>query len=92
MLNLTLISRFQLIEHEEYQSYDKATSATTTYIKGRGILKKETKSDPKLDNFHIFETSEYVIPPNENEAVFIMTSFIKTFQKMNTCDEVILRF
>ncbi len=79
-----------MIEHEEYQSYDKATSATTMYIRGRGIIKNQTDADsnPKLDAFHIFDTSEYVIPPNENEAVFIMTNFIKTFQKMNTCDEV----
>lgn len=75
--------RFQLIEHEEYQSYDKASSSTTTYIRGRGYLKNESNF-----GFHIFDTSEYVVPPSENEAVFIMTNFVKTYQELGQCDEV----
>ena len=45
--------------------------------------------DPDLESdiVQIFDTPEYVIPPNENEGVFIMTNFIKTSQTISNCDE-----
>ena len=34
---------------------------------------------------------EYIIPANENQALFLMTNFIKTHQTKGFCDEVSAR-
>lgn len=43
--------------------------------------------DPKT---RIYDTVEYVIPPNEPECIFVMTNFIRTTQNVGTCAEVCL--
>ena len=37
--------------------------------------------------YRILDTTDYVIPPNEYNSVFIMTNFIKTDQTQGECDE-----
>lgn len=43
--------------------------------------------DPNV-SYHMLDTADYVIPPNEYNSVFIMTNFIKTEQKQDVCEEV----
>jgi hypothetical protein len=43
-------------------------------------------------SYHMMDTADYVIPPNEYNSVFIMTNFIKTDQIRDSCDEVFWPF
>ena len=92
-----LFYRFVLIEHEAYQSFEKAISTTTTFIRGRGFIKNFQNDSLNFDsefdfkNLQIFDTAEYIIPANENQALFLMTNFIKTHQTKGFCDEVSAR-
>jgi hypothetical protein len=89
--------RYVIFYNKAYLTFDKITSTATTYIKGRGFIKNNpfkssntgiyVDSQLESDIFQIFDTPEYVIPPNENEGVFIMTNFIKTSQTISNCDE-----
>lgn len=38
--------------------------------------------------YKIFDTADYIIPPNEYNSIFIMTNFIETQQSQGFCDEV----
>ncbi len=44
--------------------------------------------DAAYNNERIFDTTEYVIPPNEYNSIFVMTNFIETEQIPGTCEEV----
>ena len=47
-------------------------------------------SESMSKKFRIFDTADYIIPPNEYNAIFIMTNFIETIQTMGNCDAVCL--
>ena len=38
--------------------------------------------------YRIFDTSDYIIPPNEFNSIFVMTNFIQTVQTLGVCEEV----
>lgn len=38
--------------------------------------------------FKVFDTSDYIVPPNEFNSLFIMTNFVETKQSIGTCEEV----
>ena len=48
------------------------------------ILNKITIFDLSIDSF----VSDYIIPPNEYNSIFIMTNYIETIQTQGDCDEV----
>lgn len=39
-------------------------------------------------SYHMLDTADYVIPPNEYNSVFIMSNFLKTDQIRGSCEEV----
>ncbi len=42
-----------------------------------------------FDNkYKVFDTADYIVPPNEYNSIFIMTNFIETFQNKGLCPEV----
>lgn len=62
-------------------------------MKGLGYIdfRKGGQSCDQLRNskgYRIFDTPDYVIPPNEYNSVFIMTNYIDTIQKQGFCDAV----
>jgi hypothetical protein len=72
----------------------------TTKVKGLGYYSLNTNSqmvqlnstlEPMSKKFRIFDTADYVIPPNEYNAIFIMTNFIETIQTIGNCDAVCFR-
>lgn len=38
--------------------------------------------------YRVFDTSDYIIPANEYNSIFIMTNFIETIQSPGLCHEV----
>jgi cation transporter protein len=63
-----------------YQDRDPSlTSSVTLKVKGIGSY----GTDPGI----ILDNADYVVPPQENNALFIMTNFISTDQKRTFCLE-----
>jgi hypothetical protein len=62
------------ITHEEYDVFD---------VINERLPVNSSKS------FRIFDTSDYIIPPNEYNSIFIMTNFIETHQTAGICEEVV---
>jgi len=63
-----------------YQDRDSSlTSSVTLQVRGIGVHGNE--SQVTLDN------ADYIVPPQENDALFIMTNLISTDQKRTFCGE-----
>ena len=71
-----------------YQQFDSVASTVSTKVKGLGYLNESGQSNSTIDNLLIFDTADFVIPPNENSAIFIMTNFIETIQTRGVCEAV----
>ncbi len=72
-----------------YQTTDTATSTVTTKVKGLGYIQYgNTRESFPLKQARVFDTSDYIVPPNEYNSVFIMSNFIETIQTQGHCDEV----
>ncbi|CAF0823401.1 unnamed protein product [Rotaria sp. Silwood1] len=73
---------YLLIYEKGYQKEDTAViSSVTLKVKGIGYV-----NAPKNKTL-IIDGADYIIPPSENNAIFIMTSFIQTDQTRSTCAE-----
>ncbi len=74
------------------------SSTVTTKVKGFGYIQN---IDPKfqhldysktdLSYFRIFDTADYIIPPNEYNSFFVLSNFVQTDQSPGVCDEVCKR-
>ncbi|CAF0999202.1 unnamed protein product [Didymodactylos carnosus] len=65
-----------------YQQIDTAMiSSVTLKVKGIGISYNKQNEIITIDN------ADYIIPPQENNALFIMTNYIKTDQQRTKCSE-----
>ena len=69
------------------------TSTVSTKVKGLGYVdlnnrKSNSNQFRSKNNFQVFDTPDYVIPPNEYNAIFIMTNYIETVQSQGYCDAV----
>jgi hypothetical protein len=60
-----------------------------------GFLKNPNKPsslsahlEEQIPKFRIFDTPDYIIPPNEFNSIFLMTKFIETIQTQSLCGEV----
>ncbi|CAF1367905.1 unnamed protein product, partial [Didymodactylos carnosus] len=66
-----------------YQKHDSTViSAVTLKLKGMGYVNRLNRNEPV-----VIDGTDYTIPPVENAAVFIMTSFIQTHQVRTRCEE-----
>ncbi len=54
---------------------------SSRYFKSLTSLRNDTK-------YKILDSTDYSIPSNEHNTIFIMTNFIRTEQTRGTCDEV----
>ncbi|CAF1268162.1 unnamed protein product [Rotaria magnacalcarata] len=80
---LLLYSIFYLFLNEKgYQKQDSSIISSVT-LKVKGIGYSYT---PKNESF-AFDGSDYIVPPSENNAIFIMTNFIQTDQVRSKCGE-----
>jgi P2X purinoceptor 4 len=88
LLVLLFLIRYDIILNKGYQQFDSVASTVSTKVKGLGYLNESGQSNSTIDNLLIFDTADYVIPPNENSAIFIMTNFIETIQTRGVCEAV----
>ncbi|BFZ05471.1 hypothetical protein BsWGS_08509 [Bradybaena similaris] len=73
---------YAIVYKKGYQDVDNVKSAVTTKVKGI-----EYFSDSRYGNGTL-DVADYVIPPQETDAFFVMTGFIKTaLQNQSTCPE-----
>jgi hypothetical protein len=74
-----------------YQEVDYAISATTTKLKGVSVINYSRLNITIPGGFHgsrVWDTADYVIPPQENDALFLMTNVIVTpGQRQGQCPE-----
>ncbi len=95
-----IFQRYDMIYNKGYQVKDVGSSSITTKVKGLGYINYPNNSMKNLTGFnnayivndqmpiHVFDTPDYVVPPNEYNSIFIMTNFIKTIQSQGLCQEV----
>lgn len=63
------------------QTHDRASNRSNPdYYPDLFALKPEVQ-------YKIYDTADYIIPPNEYNSIFIMTNFIETQQSQGFCDE-----
>ncbi|CAF4368674.1 unnamed protein product, partial [Rotaria sp. Silwood2] len=73
---------YLLIYEKGYQKQETAAiSSVTLKVKGIGYVHAPENQTMTIDG------ADYIIPPSENNAIFIMTNFIQTDQKRSTCAE-----
>ncbi|CAF1268743.1 unnamed protein product [Adineta ricciae] len=73
---------YLLIYKKGYQYQDTSIiSSVTLKVKGIGYVNKGPNDS------YVFDGTDYIIPPSENNAIFIMTNFIETEQSRSTCVE-----
>ncbi|CAG5126493.1 unnamed protein product, partial [Candidula unifasciata] len=73
---------YAIVYKKGYQDVDSVKSAVTTKVKGIEFYNDSRYGVGTLD------VADYVIPPQETDAFFVMTGFIKTaLQAQRTCPE-----
>ncbi|CAF0789924.1 unnamed protein product [Rotaria sordida] len=73
---------YLLIYEKGYQKLSTTVASSVT-LKVKGIGYAYTSENKMI----IIDGADYIIPPSENNAIFIMTNFIQTDQIRSTCVE-----
>ncbi|CAF1033081.1 unnamed protein product [Rotaria sordida] len=68
--------------YPSYQKHDTTVVSSTT-LKVKGIGQVEMPQNKTV----IMDVADYVIPPSENNGMFVMTNFVRTNQRQSTCAE-----
>jgi len=88
------LKSWELYLNKGYQSFENISSVVTTKLKGYeylddGIILDEN-NQLMFRKARIIDTTEIVIPSLSYNNIFIMTNYIKTEQKRDICDEVLV--
>lgn len=81
---------YVIVFQKGYQEFDAVVSGTTTKVKGIGSTNYTALNitGPGGLDFRIWDVADYVIPPQENDAFFVMTNVIVTpNQSQYACPE-----
>ncbi|CAF1155827.1 unnamed protein product [Adineta steineri] len=71
-----------VIYKKGYQAIDTSIiSSVTSRVKGLGSIQTDDNHTLVIDG------ADYIAPPQENNALFLMTNFIRTDQKYTRCEE-----
>ncbi|KAK7088034.1 P2X purinoceptor 4-like isoform X1 [Littorina saxatilis] len=82
---LAYLIGYVIVWRKGYQQFDNVQSAVTTKVKG--VVFTNFTGIPGLDG-RVWDVSDYVVPPQENGAFFVMTNVLVTpTQTQGTCDE-----
>uniref|UniRef100_A0A5K4F3P5 ATP receptor n=1 Tax=Schistosoma mansoni TaxID=6183 RepID=A0A5K4F3P5_SCHMA len=74
-----------MIYEKGYQSFDQAVSGVTAKLKG--VAFANVTNNPSL-GATVWDAADYVIPPQQNSAFFVMTNLIYTpGQTLGNCEE-----
>uniref|UniRef100_A0A8C6EJI6 ATP receptor n=1 Tax=Microcebus murinus TaxID=30608 RepID=A0A8C6EJI6_MICMU len=83
LLILAYVIGWVFVWEKGYQEMDSVVSSVTTKVKGVAMT-----NTSKL-GFRIWDVADYVIPPQEENSLFIMTNMILTMnQTQGTCPEI----
>lgn len=75
---------YAIIYKKGYQDFDNVQSVVTTKVKG--IVMVNTTAHPDIQP--IWDVADYIVPPQENNAFFVITNLIVTpNQSIGTCPE-----
>ncbi|CAF0846408.1 unnamed protein product [Adineta ricciae] len=75
---------YLLLYEKGYQKQDTSiVSSFTLKVKGVGFVQTVTNETIIID------VADYIIPPSENDAIFIMSNFIQTSQTRSQCAEAV---
>ncbi|CAF0858245.1 unnamed protein product [Adineta ricciae] len=75
---------YLMIHKKGYQETDTSIISSIT-LKVKGIGYNQTSDNHTL----VIDGADYIVPPQENNALFLMTNFIRTDQEHKTCSESI---
>ncbi|KAK3710786.1 hypothetical protein QZH41_014009, partial [Actinostola sp. cb2023] len=83
--------RYVIIYKKGYQEKQKPYSSVTTKLKGvsfTNLTLKKHGSFPFYSGPHVWDEADYVVPPEESNAFFVITNLIITpDQKQDVCPE-----
>ncbi|XP_074635329.1 P2X purinoceptor 4-like [Acropora palmata] len=82
---------YVIIIKKGYQDTEKPYSSVTTKVKGTALTNLTSTSGqsfPLYGGVHLWDSPDYIVPPEENGAFFVMTNMIITpNQTQGTCPE-----
>ncbi|VDP99268.1 unnamed protein product [Trichobilharzia regenti] len=74
-----------MLYEKGYQSFDQAVSGVTAKLKG--VAFANVTSNPEI-GARVWDAGDYVIPPQQNSAFFVMTNVVYTTgQTLGICEE-----
>ncbi|CAH8838279.1 unnamed protein product [Trichobilharzia szidati] len=74
-----------MLYEKGYQSFDQAVSGVTAKLKG--VAFANVTSNPEI-GARVWDAGDYVIPPQQNSAFFVMTNVVYTTgQMLGICEE-----
>ncbi|XP_041348951.1 P2X purinoceptor 4-like isoform X2 [Gigantopelta aegis] len=76
---------YAIVWQKGYQSFEDVQSAIT--VKVKGVAFTNLTGVPPEGGPRIWDVADYVVPPQENNAFFVMTNMIITPQTQDICDE-----
>lgn len=79
-----------MVYKKGYQEFGPVESAVVTKVKGVTLTELNLPGQKAPDLYHrIWDTSDLIVPPSENDAFFITTNVVITpNQTRGTCSEV----
>ncbi|XP_078361024.1 P2X purinoceptor 4-like isoform X1 [Oculina patagonica] len=87
---IVYIIGYVIVYKKGYQEFQKPYSSVTTKVKGLSLTNLTNSSNelPLYGGVHVWDSSDFVVPPEEDNAVFIMTNMIiSPNQTQSTCPE-----
>ncbi|CAF2712811.1 unnamed protein product [Rotaria sp. Silwood2] len=79
---ITYSTLYLLVYQKGYQKHVTTVISSVT-LKVKGVGQVEMPQNKTI----IMDVADYVIPPLENNAIFVMTNFVQTNQRRSTCAE-----
>ncbi|CAF2712796.1 unnamed protein product [Rotaria sp. Silwood2] len=79
---ITYSALYLLVYQKGYQKHDTTVISVST-LKVKGVGQVEMPQQKTI----IMDVADYVIPPSENNAIFVMTNFVQTNQRRSICSE-----
>ncbi|GAB1607947.1 P2X purinoceptor 4-like [Argonauta hians] len=86
LIQLVIISYivgYVIVYKKGYQEFDQVVGSISTKVKGISLA-NYTVMDNKPG---VWDVADYVVPPQENGAVFVMTNAIVTYNQSQTCPQ-----
>ncbi|XP_065664263.1 P2X purinoceptor 4a isoform X1 [Hydra vulgaris] len=88
LIILAYVIGYVIVYKKGYQDFDNAISTVTTKLKGTSYVNYNNVASPFHENIEVYDPADYVVPPQENNAFFVMTNMIITpNQTRSRCPE-----